>query len=307
MKIFSGSSNISLATSLAASLHLPLSPREKTVFPDSECRIQLKESVLDEDVIVVQSTSTPVDSHYMELFFLIDAVRRNGGKDITVVMPYMGYQRQDHLFRDGEAVSLEVIIRMLEAQNVKEIITFDLHSIKIPELFTIPIRHLSALPLFVEKIRQNIWDDKDSFLVSPDRGGIRRVKIISGLLKNMSFVSMKKERDLHTGHVSVLGIEGRIRQRALIIDDMISSGKTIIKAAEALKERGVREVFVFVTHPVFSDDAPRLLQESVVDKVFVTDSVELPDYKKFAKLEILSIAGMIAGELKGEIKEYENS
>lgn len=299
MKILSGSSNEELARAVSDKLHIPLIPREIFVFPDGERRVQLQNSVLAEDIIIVQSTNPPVDTHYMELFLLIDAVRRSGGNKIYIVMPYLGYQRQDHIFRDGEAVSLEVIITMLEAQNVNGIMTFDLHSIKTSELFAIPIIHLSALPIFVEIIHnQDLFNE--SVLVSPDMGGIRRLKIISGMLGYMPMVTIQKERDVHSGHIRISGIQGDIKRRALIVDDMVSSGKTLIQASDALKEMGAEEVTAYITHPIFSADAAIALQKSSLDKILVTDSVAVPESNRFMKLEIVSIAATIAREIREE-------
>ena len=158
MRIFSGSSNKKLAEKIAQQLNIPLSPLEIHVFPDEEKRIRVIERVVGEDCVVVQSASTNADKNYMELFFIADALKRSGARSITGVVPYLGYQRQDHVFREGEAVSLEVIIKTLKAIGVDKIITFDLHSIRIPELFHIPVKHLSALPLFVHKIREYGFD-----------------------------------------------------------------------------------------------------------------------------------------------------
>jgi ribose-phosphate pyrophosphokinase len=298
VKIISGSSNIPLAEKIAAALNISVTPREIFIFPDAERRIQIQESVVDHEVVIVQPTATPADTNYMETFFLADAAKRSGASSITVVMPYLGYQRQDHVFRDGEAVSLEVVIHMLESLDVDRMVALDLHSIKIPEFFRIPLRHLSALPLFAEIIKENNWLTSDSFLVTPDMGGIRRIKIISELLEDMNYVTVTKDRDLATGSIGISAMEGDIKKRALIVDDMASSGKTLIQASDMLREKGAEEVYAFVTHPIFSQEAPSHLQESSIDKVFVTDSVFVPVEKRFAKLEILSVSGMIAEELR---------
>lgn len=300
MKIFSGSSNVPLAEKIASELGLELSPREIFVFPDQERRVQLQAEVVEDDVVLVQSTATPADQNYMELFFLTDAAKRSGARSITIVMPYMGYQRQDHVFRDGEAVSLEVVIHMLESLKVDRVIALDLHTIKVPEFFHIPLTHLSALPLFADIIKENSWDTDDACLVTPDMGGIRRIKIISELLGNMSYVTVQKDRDLATGSLGISDMQGEVKKRALIVDDMASSGKTIVQAADMLKEKGAEEIYAFITHPIFSQEAPELLQNSIVDKIFVTDSVAVSKEKRFAKLEILSVSGMIAEELRGE-------
>lgn len=301
MKIFSGSSNKPLAQDIARHLEIPLSPVEIFLFPDGERRIRLEESVVDEDVVIVQSTSTPVDHNYMELFFLIDGAKRSGAKSVTVIMPYVGYQRQDHIFRDGEAVSLDVVITILETLRVDKMVVFDLHSIKIPELFHIPIVHLSALPLFAYVAKKSHWTKQDTCLVSPDLGGLRRIKQISALLDSMPYVATVKNRDLDTGDIEMHEIQGDtndLRKRALIVDDMISSGKTIVKSANLLKENGVEQIYVLVTHPIFSEDAGELLQNAPIAKVFVTDSVMIPQQKRFEKLEIISLALEIAKTLR---------
>lgn len=300
MKIFSGSSNKPLAQDIAQHLGIDLSPVEIFLFPDGERRVRLEENVVDEDVVIVQSTSTPVDHNYMELFFLIDSAKRSGATSVTVVMPYFGYQRQDHIFRDGEAVSLDVVITMLEALKVDRVISFDLHSIKIPELFHIPITHLSALPLFAYVIQKS-WTKEDTVLVSPDMGGLRRIAEMSRLLDNMPHVATVKDRDLDTGNIVIEKIAGDIallKKRAVIVDDMISSGKTIVQSATLLQKQGVEEVYVFVTHAVFSKEAPEILQNAPITKVFVTDSVFVPTEKRFEKLEIIPLAPEIAKALK---------
>lgn len=301
MKIFSGSSNPILAERIAKALNLPLSPLEMHIFPDGEKRIQLLEPVLGEHTVVVQPTSTPVDQHYMELFFIADALKRNGAKSVTAVVPYLGYQRQDHLFRDGECVSLDVVIRTLEAVGVNRIIGFDFHTVRVPELFRIPCSHLSALSLFAQQIQKKGWNTAESILITPDMGGIRRIKMLSEMVGNMPYAAIEKNRDLETGDVTADEIEGFTqgsKKRALIVDDMISSGGTIITATNLLIRKGIEEIYVFATHPVFSDAAPEVLQTSAVKKVYVTDSIDVPKSKEFRKLRTLSIAKMVAKEIK---------
>lgn len=304
MKIFSGTSNKPLAQKIAKSLNLKLSDLEVFVFPDQEKRIRILEKVLDEDVVIVQSTSTPTDENYMQLFFAIDALQRGGAKSITAVIPYFGYQRQDHMFREGEAVSVKVIAKILEPLGINKLIAVDLHSKKIEEAFNIPVSHLSALSVFAEKIKgmfgNYTLDAKRSslVLVSPDMGGIRRIKILSSMLGNMSFAVIEKNRDLATGLVTADKITGKIGEKAIIVDDMISSGGTIATAAKLLKKNGAKEIYVFATHPVFSDKAPEILQNSGTEKVYVTDTIFVPVEKRFPKLEILSVAEEISKQLK---------
>lgn len=300
MKLFSGTSNIPLSEKIAAKLHVPLLPVDMHIFPDGERRVRIEEPVAGEACVVIQSTSTPVDGNYMELVFIIDGLKRSGATSVTVVIPYVGYQRQDHVFREGEAVSLAVVIKMLEAMGADNVIACDLHSIKIPEFFHIPLVHVSALPLFAKKISEieGGGSADDAILISPDMGGIRRVKLLSEMLDNMPYASIEKNRDLESGNVTADVIHGDIKKRAFIIDDMISSGSTITTAADLLTKKGVEEIYVFATHPVFSGNAAEVLQNSIVKKVFVTDTIAIPEKKRFAKLEILSIVAHIVSELK---------
>ena len=299
MKLFSGTSNRPLAEKVAKELKLKLSLPEIHIFPDGEKRIRILEKVVDKHTAVIQPTSTPAPDNYMELFFIVDGLQRSGAKSVTVVIPYLGYQRQDHVFRDGEAVSLDVVVKMLEALKIDKLVAFDLHSVRIQDIFKVPMSHLSALPIFAEKIKKEKWNRNSTVLVSPDMGGIRRVKILSDLLNGMPFASIQKERDLATGEVSVAGSKGLDGyDRVIIVDDMISSGGTIAMASDFLKRKGVKEIFVFATHPVFSDESKKILQSSSVKQVFVTDTIDIPENKKFPKLQILSVAPVIAAQLK---------
>ena len=317
MKVFSGSSNKPLVEKIAKQLNTSLSPLEIFIFPDGERRIRAIDRVVGQDTVVIQSTSPNPDTAYMELFFIVDALKRSGAKSVVAVVPYLGYQRQDHVFRDGEAVSLEVIIETLESVGMDKLITFDLHSIKIPELFKIPIVHLSALPFFAEKIKEIIGQGaevappgrgsprpSDTILVSPDMGGIRRIKILSELLSNMPFVSIVKDRDLKTGNISSSSFDTESPEwkkgvkRAIIVDDMISTGRTIVSAVDLLIKNGIEENLIFATHPVFSNDAKNILQNSRASKIFVTDTIDISEKGRFAKLEILSVANLIANGLR---------
>ncbi|MGH7204093.1 MAG: ribose-phosphate diphosphokinase [Candidatus Levyibacteriota bacterium] len=314
MKLFSGSSNKPLAIKIAKALDMKLSPREIMTFPDGEHRVKISTNVLDEDTVVFQSTNAPVDHNYMQLFFMIDALKRSGAKSVTAVIPYLGYQRQDHVFRDGEVVSLDVIIRFLESLKVDRVISLDLHSIKIPELFHIPMTQLSALPLFAEKIKSKsfnalLGDDpkeflKNSILVSPDLGGLRRVEQLSAMLNGLPWIATVKNRDLKTGEITINGFDRSVKpsdltgKRALIVDDMISSGETIMQCAQFLKDNGVVSCDVFVTHALYSEAVAQSLQESYIDSIYVTDAVEISEEKSFPKLHILSVEDIIADELK---------
>lgn len=298
MKIFSGNANKPLADKIAKHLNLQLSPLEITVFPDGEKRVKVNDEVLDINCVVVQPTSTPPDQNYMELFLIIDALKRSGAKTVTAVVPYLGYQRQDHIFREGEDVSLEVVIETLQKTGMDRILAFDLHSIRIPELFQVPVVHLSALPLFAKEIKKD-FDLKEIVLVSPDMGGIRRIKEIAEMLENIPYATVVKNRDLNTGQINDSELNGDVRGKvAVIVDDMIATGATLVDAANMLLENGATKVVAFATHPVFAGEAAKILQESKIERVVVTDTIEVSKAKQFAKLEILSISEETAQALK---------
>ena len=298
MKIFSGSSNKPLAEKIAKHLNLNLSPLEIFVFPDGEKRIRVEEKVLDQDSIVVQSTSTPPNENYMELFLIIDALKRSGAKTVKAIIPYLGYQRQDHIFREGEAVSLDVIVKTLEGVGMSEFFSFDLHTPKITEIFSTPAHHLSALPEFEKKIKKE-FDIKSIVLVSPDMGGIRRIKEISQNLGNIPFATVVKNRDLNTGDIKDSGLNGDVRGKvALMIDDMISTGNTMVDASNLLLENGALGVYAFATHAILVKEASKILQDSRIERVVVSDTIDIPKEKQFPKLEIISIAEIAAKALR---------
>lgn len=295
MLLFSGNSNLPLAKKIAEIIGVRVGELEITTFPDNENRVRVIEEVVGQDVVVVQSTGITPNLYYIELFLIIDSLKRSGAKTITLVVPYLGYQRQDHIFRDGEAVSLEVIIDILEKLGATKVISVDLHSVRIPELFHVPVGHISAIPVFAEEIKKMKLEE--TVLVSPDMGGIARIKKLSEDLDGMPYVSIVKDRDLATGSIESNTINGDVKKTAIIVDDVISTGETIVAAAKLLEKNGAEEVYVMATHAILAGNASSKLQNSNVKKVIVTDSINIPDNKLFEKLEIVSIANLIAKEL----------
>ena len=298
MKIFSGNSNKPLALKIAEKMGEKLSPAEVFVFPDGEKRIRIEEKVLGEDTLLIQSTSAPPDENYMELFLLIDGLKRSGAKSVKVMLPYMGYQRQDHIFRDGEAVSLEVIAEILQRVGMSEFYSFDLHTPKITEIFSVPAHHLSALSLFADKIKKEFNLSK-IVLVSPDMGGIRRIKEMSEYLGKAPFATIVKNRDLNTGNINDSEYAGDVRGKiALMVDDMISTGITMIDACNLLLKNGAEKVFAFATHAILAGNASANLQKSKIERVYVCDTINISKEKQFSKMEILSVAEIAAKALR---------
>lgn len=291
-------SNQELSKRLGEQLSLPVIYPDIHIFPDGEQRVYIQEPLGGQDAIVLKSLTPPVDSNFMQLLLELNSLRESSSGMVTVVIPYLGYQRADHTFRVGEAASLRVVIDSLESQKIDKVVLLDPHSIKIPEMFTVPATDLSALSMFADKIRQIVPDLSQLTVVSPDMGGIRRIKLISEML-GVEYGMIEKDRDVETGNIKVAKIHGAVaRETVCIVDDMISSGKTMVQAINAYHEQGVENIYAFATHPVLSQNAPEILENSPVRKVFVTDSIGIPQEKAFSKLEVLSVANLLAAVVK---------
>lgn len=315
MILIGDASNNSLSEQIASKLNSKVIYPEITVFPDSEQRVRIVGKITGEKVYLLKSITPPVDSAVMQLTFLVDALNKNGADKVIGIIPYIPYMRADHMFRTGEAVPLGVVVGMIQDSRLNEIIMVDPHSVKIPEMFKIPVHDLSALPLFAKKIKEIEPNSDNITIVSPDMGGIRRLKILDELLGgSMNQVVINKDRNYESGEVRIAEYEGKIQGKCFIVDDIISTGKTVVQAIDTLDQGGARstrgsagsplrfgqagEIYVFATHPVFSENATELLSRSKANKIFITDSIPVPVEKKFKKLEILSIAELISGEIK---------
>ena len=287
----------SLSESIADKLRAKIIYPEIIVFPDSEQRIRIPSKISGEKIYLLKSISSPVDSAVLQLSFIVDALNKNGADKVIGIIPYIPYMRADHMFRTGEAVPLEVIINMIQGSGLAEIIMIDPHSIKIPQMFKIPVHNLSALAMFAKKIKEIEPNSNNITIVSPDMGGIRRLKLLDELLGGVNQVVINKDRNYESGEIRVAEYKGKIKGECFIVDDIISTGKTVVQAINTLDQNGAESIYVFATHPVFSENATELLQDSNARKIFVTDSIPVPEDKKFEKLEILSIADLIAEEI----------
>jgi len=299
-KIFSGNSNPSLASEIARQLGKDLSKVEIIRFADSECRVRIEEDVEDQDVFIIQSLSNPVDENLMEFLLLGDAVKRGEARKVIAVLPYHGYARQDRVHRPGECLSSAVVTKLIESVGFDKLITVELHSDAILGFFKIPLVHLSGLSLFKEEISKN---KDDLVVVSPDAGAVKRAQGFAEDL-DVPLALIEKKRDLNQPHkvvsMKVVGdVKGKI---AFIVDDVIVSGGTLVNAAYLLKQKGVIQVIAAATHADFVGGADKILQDSPIDKIWVTDTIPIPDDRKFTKLKIFPISSIIASAMKKMIK-----
>jgi len=304
MKLFSGSANPILSKKIAESMGVPLAKAEIVRFENSEIRIHIEESVKNEDCYVVQPTANPSDTHLMELFFFCDALRRQEAKKVFAIIPYFGYARQDVQHRPGECVSANVVIRFLESIGFYKVYVVNLHDEATEGVFSIPFKNVNAFPLLASEIKKYIGTvSTDSVaVVSPDHGGVERARkfgdeLFGHVEHTMSVI--EKRRDLEHIHKSkALDLYGDVKGKiAILVDDMITSGGTLVNAAELCLERGATKVLTAVIHHDFGPEAPKKLATSSIEKVFTTDTILLKDEQRFDKLVEVSVAGLIAKEI----------
>jgi ribose-phosphate pyrophosphokinase len=287
MKILAGLSQQKLAIYLSKKLDCEYVETSTTTFNDSETRVQIYKDLYNCDVVIVQSTSKPVNNHLIELLLLIDAVKRMGARRITGVIPYLGYSRQDRRSYNFAPVSARLIANLLEVAGVDRIITVDLHSQQLEGFFNIPIQNLDSIHLINPVIKaQNI-----SVIVSPDVGGFVRVCNINKLF-NLDVAVINKTRG-DDNKCQISDIMGKVYgKHCLLVDDIVDSGQTLCKSAEILSERGALSVNAFITHPVLSDTSKENIQNSNIASIYVTDTIETADLPP--KFQIMSIAPIVA-------------
>lgn len=297
MVIIPGSSNPKLAKKIATNLKTKLAQVELSRFPNSEARVWIQEKDANDVAVVVQSFSAPADNHIIEFCLLVDAVKRLGAKKIIAVVPWMGYCIQDKVFRSGEPLSARVVADLIQSTKVDSLITVDLHNETTLGFFSLPLTHLSAWPLFKARFENQSQAD---VVVAPDVGALKETTKIAQELQ-LPLVTINKKRDLTTGKVEIVGVDGEVKgKRALIMDDFISTGGTLVQTAEYLHDQGVKEIIVAVTHHLFVPDAQEKLEKSPISKLYVTDTVanQAPRSKK---LKVVSVADLIAEAIKGRV------
>lgn len=303
MKLFSGTANSQLTKKVAEVLQITLSKCEVVTFANSEIRVTIQEEVKDEACVVIQPTSNPTDTHLMELLFFADALKREGARKILGVTPYFGYARQNIQHRKGEAVSANVVINFLEVVGFSKIILFDIHDEATLGIFNIPTTHLSALPLLAERIAEDLSNKQEVVVVSPDQAGVERTRVFGEAFfgkQPFDIVVVEKKRNLDVPHESeAISLHGDVKNKTVVlVDDIITSGKTTINAANLCIENGARNVLAAVTHHDFSEEAPKLIQNSKIEKFFTTDTILLKEDQKIPKLEEITTASIISEELK---------
>jgi len=261
LKVFTGNSNPILVKEICHYLHLPLSQAIVRRFSDGEIFVELGENVRGADVFVIQSTSPPVNDHFMELLIMIDAFRRASAKRITAVLPYFGYARQDRKIAPRVPISAKLVADLISTAGAGRVLTLDLHAAQIGGFFNIPVDHLFAAPVILEYLRQNI--EGDTVIVSPDAGGVERARAIAKRLQvGLAIIDKRRETTNITQAMHIIGeVQGKL---TIILDDMIDTAGTLIEAIRALITEGAHEVWACVTHAVFSKPAITRITKSPI-------------------------------------------
>ncbi|OGG20356.1 hypothetical protein A3D03_05925 [Candidatus Gottesmanbacteria bacterium RIFCSPHIGHO2_02_FULL_40_13] len=298
--ILSGTSNQPLAAQVASELSLTLGKVEIIRFADSECRIRIEEDVEGKDVFIIQSLSNPVDEHLMELILMGDAVRRGEPRKIIAVLPYHSYARQDRIHRPGECLSAQVVAHLIESVGFDKLVTLELHNETILGFFQIPVVHISGLSVFqqeVEKIKDEV------VVITPDAGALKRAQKFAETM-DLPLALIEKKRDLDHAHKIIsMRVVGDVKDKtAIIVDDVIVTGGTLVNAAYLLKQKGAKSVIAAATHADFVGGAGKILNESPLDQVWVTDTITIPKEMHFSKLRIFSSYTLLALAMKKMIK-----
>ena len=298
MKLFAGNSNRELAERVAAYLGIQLGRLTSTRFSDGEIRLMVDESARGNDIFLIQPTCAPVNDTLMELLIMLDAFRRASARRITVVMPYYGYARQDKKIKPREPVTARLVADLIGVAGAGRVVCVDLHAEQIQGFFNMPMDHLYAGPIIGRYfIEQGYMEDEDVVVVSPDVAGVGRARALAEMLKApIAIIAKRRPEPNKVDIVEIIGdVDGK---RCVVIDDMIDTGGSVIMGAEALMKRGAKEIVVSATHAVLSGNAPQRIQDSVISKLIVLDTIPITSQKQVPKLTVLPAAPLIGEAIR---------
>tara|TARA_B000000441_G_scaffold130311_1_gene113216 strand:- start:27 stop:959 length:933 start_codon:yes stop_codon:yes gene_type:complete len=297
MKLLTGNSNKNLSVKISKFLKTKLVHSSIKKFSDGEIYIEIKENIRGNSIFIVQSVSSPANDNLMELLLCIDALKRSSAKNITAVIPYFGYARQDRKVAPRTSISAKLVSNLITKAGADRVVTVDLHAGQIQGFFDLPVDNLFATPIFARHVKRNI-KSKNLICVSPDVGGVERTRALARKL-DIGIAIIDKRRPA-PGKSQVMNVIGNVKNKTcIIIDDIIDSGGTIVNAAQALINRGAKEVHVYITHGVLSGEAVEKIKKSKIKKLVITDTIDNSDKVKKAKnIEVLSIANLLGEAIK---------
>jgi ribose-phosphate pyrophosphokinase len=294
VKIFTGTSNPPLAASIAKSIGLELGKCTVSSFPDGETFVKIEENVRGEDVFLVQSTSPPTNHHLMEMFIMMDALRRASASRITAVLPFYGYARQDRKDQPRVPITAKLVANLLIAAGAHRILTMDLHAQQIQGFFDIPVDHLYAAPVMYEYLKQKKLPSL--VVVSPDVGGLKMAHAYSQVLSSSLAIVAKRRKS--ATDVESITVIGEIRGRTvLMVDDLTETAGTLTSAASLLKKKGAKQILACVSHAILNDLGLERLRKSYIDELITTDTVLRPAIEG-VNITTLSVAGLLGEAMK---------
>lgn len=300
LKLFSGSANVNLSREVARYLGIDLGPMVRKRFADGELYVQIQESIRGCDVYLVQPTCYPVNDHLMELLIMIDACRRASARQITAVIPYYGYARADRKTAGRESITAKLVANLITKAGANRVLAMDLHSAQIQGYFDIPCDHVYGSPTIIDYIASK--QIEDLVVVSPDVGGVARARAFAKKLNDAPLAIIDKRRQAHNV-AEVMNLIGDVRGKtAVLVDDMIDTAGTICEGGRLLRREGAEQVYACATHPVFSPPATERLSSGIFEEVIVTNTIPIPDERRFDQLTTLSGANLL-GEAIWRIHE----
>lgn len=298
LKIFAGNSNPEFARRVADAAGVQLGQALFSRFADGEVQVEIQESVRGANVFVIQSTSPPVNEHYMELFIILDALKRASAAEITTVIPYYGYARQDRKVAPRAPISAKAVAKLLSTSGANRLVVVDLHSSQIQGFFDGPVDHLFAIPTLARAWREQNGTGDSFVVVSPDAGGVERSRAFAKRIESpMAIIDKRRTGPNEARALNLIGdVKGKT---AIILDDMIDTAGTLTQAVDSILQNGAKKVFAVATHPVLSGPAISRLSESPIEKVWVSDTIPLSEAaKKSGKFEVVSVAPLVAEAIK---------
>ena len=297
MKLLTGNSNKVLSKNIAKYLKSKLVNSSIRKFSDGEIYVEINENIRGNSIFIIQSISSPANDNLMELLLCIDALKRSSAKNITAVIPYFGYARQDRKVVPRTSISAKLVSNLITKAGADRVVTVDLHAGQIQGFFDIPVDNLFATPIFARHIKKKI-KSKKIICVAPDVGGTERARALGKLL-NVGLAIVDKRRP-KPGQSQVVNVIGDVKDKTcVIVDDIIDSGGTIVNAAKALKARGAKEVYVYITHGVLSGEAVKKIKNSVIKNLVITDTINNVEKTKNVKnIEVLPISGLMGEAIK---------
>ncbi len=300
LEIFTGNANPKLAEDICKELGKKLGGIMVTRFSEGEIRVKIEDNVRGKDVFVVQPTCPPPNENLMELLIIIDALKRASAGRITAVVPFYGYARQDRKDQPRVPITAKLVANLLTVAGANRILTMDLHAGQIQGFFDIPLDHLFAVNVFVEYIEK--LKIENIVVVSPDVGGIKTARAYAKRLG--AGLAIVDKRRVSPEKAEVMNIMGEVEgKNAILVDDLIATGGSLIEAANAVKKAGVKKVYAAVVHGVLSGDAIKNIEKSIIEELIISDTIPQEDHKKHPKIKVLSVAGLLAEAIKRIHKE----